>query len=117
MEKSDNFNNDDLFNRAKDYVNNQIELKKLTAIQFVVKTAGSVVSGIILAIVAIFFITFLSISAGLYLGELLSSMYQGFLIVTLFYLILAIILALVSKNYIKNPIVDLLIRKIFKKGE
>lgn len=117
MEKDDNFNNDDLFDRAKQYVNNQIELKKLTAIQSVVKLVGNLVSGIILIIVTIFFIAFLSVSVALYLGELLSSMYQGFLIVTLFYLIVAIILALISKNYIKNPVVDLLIRKIFKKSE
>lgn len=116
MEKNDNLNDDDLFNRAKDYVNTQIELKKLTAIHSVVKVAGGVVSGLILAIVAIFFLIFLSLSAGFYFGEVLSSTYQGFLMVTLFYFVLAIILVLIRKNYITNPIVNVLIRKIFKKS-
>ncbi len=117
MEKNDNLSNDELFTRAKDYINNQIELKKLTAVQGAVKAIGGVVSCLILVVVGIFFLVFLSISAGLYLGEVLSSMYLGFLTVALFYLVIAIILALISKSYIQNPIVNMLIRKIFRKGE
>jgi len=117
MEKNDNLNNDDLFSRAKDYVNTQIEIKKLTAIQQLVKVVGGVVSGLILVVVAVFFLAFLSISAGLFLGELLASMYMGFLIISGFYFIVAIILLLISKNYIQNPIINILIRKIFKKSE
>lgn len=117
MEKKDNLNNDDLFSRAKDYINTSIELKKLTLIQSAVKTVGSVISSLILVVVAVFFLAFLSIAVGLYLGELLASMYKGFFIVTLFYFLVGIIVMLISKNYIQNPIVNLLIRKIFKKGE
>lgn len=117
MEKNDNLNNDDLFSRAKDYVNTQIEIKKLTAIQQFVKAVGGVVSVLILAVMAVFFLVFLSISAGLFLGELLSSMYIGFFIVSGFYFIAVIILLLISKTYIQNPIVNILIRKIFKSTE
>ncbi len=117
MEKDNDFNNDSLFDRAKDYLDTNIELKKLTVIQAVAKAAGSAVSGVILAVIAIFFLFFLSIAAGFYIGELLSSVYTGFFVVTAFYLVLGVILMLMSKNYIQNPIVDKLISKILKKSE
>ena len=117
MEKADDFNNDNLFERAKDYLDTNIELKKLTIIQAVAKTAGSLASGIILSIVAVFFLFFLSIGAGFYFGELLSSVYKGFFVVAAFYLFVGIIVMLVRKNYIQNPIIDKLISKILKKSE
>ncbi|WP_017257404.1 phage holin family protein [Pedobacter arcticus] len=117
MEKADEFNNDGLFERAKDYLDTNIELKKLTIVQAVAKTGGSAASKIILTIVAVFFLFFLSIGAGFYFGELLSSIYKGFFVVTAFYLLVGIIVVLMSKNYIQNPITDWLISKILKKGE
>ncbi len=117
MEKNNDFDNDGLFDRAKDYVNTSIELKKLGVIQSVVKTVGSVVNGLVLLIVSIFFLMFLSIAVGLYLGELLDSMYLGFFLVTLFYLVLAILVGLMGKNYIQNPVTNTLISKIFQKSE
>lgn len=117
MEKADDFNNDNLFERAKDYLDTNIELKKLAMIQAVAKTGGSLVSWVILSVVAVFFLFFLSIGAGFYFGELLSSVYKGFFVVTAFYLFVGIMVMLMRKNYIRNPIIDKLIGKILKKSE
>lgn len=117
MEENDDFNKADLFERAKEYVNTTIELKKLTVIHAVVKMVGSLASGLILVVVGLFFLVFLSVAFALYLGEVLSSAYQGFFIVALFYFILAVVIALMSKNYIQNPLINKLISKILKKGE
>ncbi len=116
MEKNNDFDHEGLFDRAKDYINTSIELKKLGAIQSVVKSVGGIASGFVLLIVGIFFLMFLSIAVGLYLGALLTSMYLGFFIVAAFYLILVILVVLIGKNYIQNPVTNLLIRKIFKKS-
>lgn len=116
MEKNNDFDHEGLFDRAKDYINTSIELKKLSVIQAVVKAVGGIANGIVLLIVGIFFLMFLSIAVGLYLGALLASMYLGFFIVTAFYLILVVLVILMGKNYIQNPITDILIRKIFKKS-
>ena len=117
MEKTEDFNKDDLFKRAKDYIDTNIELKKLTIIQSVAKTIGGVVSGLVLVVIAVFFLIFLSVAVGLYLGELLASMYLGFFIVAFFYLLIGFIVAMMRKSYIQNPIVDKLIRKILKMGK
>lgn len=110
-------NKDDLFERAKDYIQTYIELKKLTLIQSVVKAVGGLVSALALAIVVFFFVVFLSVALGCYLGEVLGSMSSGFFIVTAFYLLLAIIVLLIRVNYIQNPVINALIKNIFKKGE
>ncbi|HEX7367760.1 MAG TPA: phage holin family protein [Pelobium sp.] len=117
MEENKQFDKDDLFERAKDYINTSIELKKLTVTQAVVKTVSSLASGLILLLVGLFFIAFLSVTAALYFGQLLASNYLGFLIVALFYLLIGLLVLAMRKNYIQNPIVDVLIRKILKKEE
>lgn len=114
MEENNHLTNDDLFKRATDYVNTNIELAKLNIIEKSVKTVGSVISNLILVVVCALCLLFLSFAMGFYLGEILSSTYLGFIIVAAFYLVVAIIIALISTKHIKNPIINILISKIFK---
>lgn len=116
MNTREDTNDSDFFNRVKDYINTYVELKKLIVIEQVVKTVSSVVSGLILVVFALFFLIFISVAFAFYLGELLSSVSQGFFIVAGVYLLLVILITLMRKNYIQSPIVNMLIRKIFKKG-
>lgn len=102
-----------IFEKVKDYIETYIELKKLTIIEKAVLTLSSVILVILLAIVFIMVLLFASVGLALYLGDIFNSNYIGFFAVALIYIIILVIVLLMSKNYIKNPLVNLFIAKIF----
>jgi hypothetical protein len=75
---------------------------------------SSVTSGLTVILIVAMFTLFLNIGLGLWIGELLQSNYMGFLIVSGFYLIVAIVIYFYQNRLLKNPISDKIVVKLLK---
>tara|TARA_R110002167_G_scaffold341691_2_gene550168 strand:+ start:1374 stop:1766 length:393 start_codon:yes stop_codon:yes gene_type:complete len=101
-----------LYNKAKEYTETSIELYKLNAIDTTADVISSLVSRIVLLIVVSLFTLFVNIAISLFIGEQMGSSYLGFLFVSAFYLIIAIIVQVFNYKLIKKPISNLVIGKL-----
>ena len=101
-----------LYNKAKEYTETSIELYKLNAIDTTADVISSLVSRIVLLIVVSLFTFFVNIAISLFIGEQMGSSYLGFLFVSAFYLIIAIIVQVFNYKLIKKPISNLVIGKL-----
>lgn len=108
-------NDDSIFARVVSYIKTYIELKKLSTIEKSVLILSSVAVALLIGIVFLMVLFFMSVGLALYLGDILASYYLGFISVGLLYLLILIVLMLISKQYIKNPLTNYLIAKIFNK--
>ena len=106
---------EELAESAQLYVNTQIELFKLEAIEQSSLIWSELISSIIVGLLGFFFLLFISLSAGFYLSWRLSSNCAGFAIVAGCYALLALVISLVKKQYVEKPIRDKIIDKILSK--
>ncbi|MGE5944779.1 MAG: hypothetical protein ACM31G_10615 [Flavobacteriales bacterium] len=102
-----------LYTKFKEYTETSIELYKLNAVDLIADVLSSIVSRIVLILVFSLFTLFINIAISILIGNWLGAYYWGFLIVSGFYLIIAILLYYNSK-LIKAPIVNLVIAKLLK---
>lgn len=115
MEERGNF--EKLYEDAKDYLDSKIELSKLQAIDKGSELAGSATVGIILLVLFTMVFLFGSIALSFCLGEMSGSTYKGFLIVSIIYFIIGLIVYFARNAWIKTPITNLFIKKILKDDE
>ena len=101
-----------LYEQVKDYSNTTIELYKLTAVDKTAEVASSFSFRIAFLLIAAFFTLFFNIGLSLYLGELLDSNAAGFFIISLFYLVFALLLYIFRQSWIKTPISNLIIKEL-----
>lgn len=107
-----------LFEEMRDdvsnYVTNTIELTKLQVYEKISKGSSVIAYCLIIVYLTLIALTILLITAGLYLGQLLQSMWLGFGIVTLatFFILLILMLARKSmKRSITNRVVSFLMEQ------
>lgn len=103
-----------LYEKAKNYAEVSIELVKLNAVDKTADIVSSLLARLLVIMVVAIFILFLSIALSLYLGELFGKDYLGFLGVSGFYLILALILHYQRDKLIKEPLTNVVIAKLLK---
>lgn len=103
-----------LVDRAKDYVETRVDLLKLQAVNKSADVVSSVASGLVTAIIMIFFFMILNIGLGLLLGELLGKAYYGFFVLAAIYLITGLLFKSFGNKWIKEPVSTMIIKKIFK---
>ena len=103
-----------LYNKAKDYTETNIELYKLNAIDKTATIVSSLTSRMALVLVVSIFTLFVNIALSLFIGEQLNSPALGFLIVSLFYLITAILIYFFKEKYIEMPISNMVITKLLQ---
>ena|SRR5664279_4614367 len=103
-----------LVDQSKDFLETQIELTKLKAID----KSADVVSTAIVMVSIIFlgslFVIFISIAFALMLGSWLGSAHYGFLIVGAIYGLLLLLIFIKKDQWIKTPIANGLINKMLK---
>jgi hypothetical protein len=104
-----------LFERAEDYTRTSAELVKLNAIDKSADVLSSLLSRIIVAIVAVMFVLLISIGLSLWIGEMIGKPYLGFFIVSGFYLVISILLYTFKDQWIKIPVSNFIITKLLKK--
>lgn len=109
-----------LFEEMKDdigkYISSTLELGKLEVYEKFSIGSTSLLYGLLLGGVLLISLLFIFITAGLYLGELLNSMWQGFGIVTGF-AILILIIILLCRNSIKKSMTNRIVTFLLKKDD
>ncbi|MBZ9650911.1 hypothetical protein [Psychroflexus montanilacus] len=101
-----------LFDKAKIFAETNLNLLTLNVIDKVAEVLSSFASRIFIAFAVTMLTLFLNVAISLYVGEQLDHYYLGFLIVSVFYLIVAIVLFAFRKNLIETPIANLIISKL-----
>lgn len=105
---------DDLFSTAGDYIETRTELWKLKVADKTAEIVSSTASGIIIVVAVLFFFAFLNIGIALWIGASMGSVYSGFFIVAGFYALVAIIIYAFRDSWLKTPVSDAIVRKLFK---
>ncbi|MDD7886616.1 hypothetical protein [Flavivirga sp. 57AJ16] len=104
-----------VYQKAKNYTETSIELYKLNAIDTTADIASALVLKFALVLVISIFTMFLNIAISLFIGNRIGNYYLGFLIVSIFYLIIALLIYLFNDVLIKTPITNLVISKLSKR--
>ena len=98
-----------LIDRAEKYGKTSIDLLKLKSVDKTGNLVSAFLSQTLLYIFLIFFIFILTVSAALWLGELLGKNYYGFLVVAGFYGLVTLILLIIRpsiKKHFKNAVIN-----------
>ncbi len=85
-------------------------LWKLKAVDQTAKFASTGVFSICLALLGVLFILMINIGLALWVGEKMGRLYYGFFMVSLFYVLLAVILYIFRKQLIRTPIINFVIK-------
>jgi hypothetical protein len=100
-----------LFEKAGDYLETRLDLLKLQAIDKSSDVTSSLVSRIVILVIVLLAVFIANIGLSIWIGELVGKMYLGFFIVAAFYALLAFLIHVFRKAWIKDPITNILIRK------
>jgi phosphoglycerol transferase MdoB-like AlkP superfamily enzyme len=99
-----------LFERAEAYGKTSLNLLKLKAIDKSSELISTIMSWLIVVIVAALFFIILNIGIALWLGEILGKTYYGFFIVAGIYAVLGVFFILWAKKYINNSIITKMLK-------
>lgn len=105
---------ENFYKKAKQYTETSIELYKLSVIDTSADVISSLASRAILVLILSTSIVFLNIGLALLIGNVLGDYFKGFFIISLFYLLLAVVAYVFNKKLIKKPITNLMISKLMK---
>ena len=103
-----------LYDKSKEYVETQMELLRLKAIDKASTMVSSLATRLIYILVFLIGLFLLNMALGFWLGELLGKVYYGFFCLAAFYFIVGLIIFAIRKNSIGNPIRNALIDKFDK---
>lgn len=101
-----------LLKQLEDYSKSSLQLIKLKTLDSISDIIVSLVYQLVLYITILFFGLVVTIGIALFLGEWLGKMYYGFLLVSLFYFIVGVILYLFLHRWLKKPIIELILKKM-----
>ncbi len=117
MEDKKEKNFEEIFSEARAYLENRVEYTRL----FLLKRASKIFADMITSVVVILFFSmaflFGTVTLALFFSDLFHSYTAGFGTVSLLYLLIAVIVYLAKDKFIEKAIVDLTIKKYFKKLE
>ena len=118
MENKEQPNNETFFNDLKDsaslYIEQKIELGKLTAIDKGSKLGAKFISGLILGVLAFFAMLFISLMLAYYFSQLFQSYFAGFGLMAALYFMLFMMVMLARKQLIEKPVINGIIKTIFE---
>lgn len=103
-----------LFERAEAYAKTSLELYKYNTIDKSVDIFSILAARLAVTITVIVFLFMANIGLALWLGEMLGKTYYGFFAIAVFYLVLALLLYVFRKQWIKNPVANFIINKTVK---
>lgn len=103
----------EIIGKVKEYIEVRKELAFLSAVEKGSQLFANLITDGLVVFFGMLAILFGSFTLGFYLSELIGNSYAGFLIVTGFYLLLAIIIYSVKDRFIEKRIVNGMIKKVF----
>jgi len=101
-----------LFETAGDYLETRIDLLKLKTVDKSSDVISSLVSNFAILLIITFAIFILNIGLSFWLGSLLGETWYGFFAVGGFYAVLAIVLIIFKKKWLKGPLNDVIVNKM-----
>ena len=101
-----------LFETAGDYLETRIDLLKLKTVDKSSDVISSLVSNFVILLIITFAIFILNIGLSFWLGSLLGETWYGFFAVGGFYTVLAIVLIIFKKKWLKGPLNDVIVNKM-----
>ncbi len=99
---------------AEDYLDTRIELLKLTAAEKGSLTAANVLAGVVVAFLGTFALMCFTVTLAILIGDALGSIALGYAIMGLIYAIIAVVLFVMRKKILVQPILKSLINSLFK---
>jgi hypothetical protein len=97
----------------KEYIQTEIELIKLNFAEKLSKILSNFLAIIILIWILLLSILFASISLAFFIGEKIGKMSVGFFIVSLIYLLIAMVSWYLRERFIRIPILNGILRQLF----
>ena len=101
--------------RLKQYIDQRILLMRLQVTEKVSRIAAALITTFLVAVVGVFLLIFISITAGLWLADLTGSLAAGFGIVALFYFVIFLFIVLFMKKILQNFFINKFIHLLHKK--
>ena len=108
---------EELIDNAREYVDVSIESAKLSFAETCSAIVSHALAVFIITMMILFFVLFSSIALSVFLNECTGSAWLGFLIVAFLHLLLGSIVWISKERFIRLPIMNALIKKLFKKNE
>lgn len=100
--------------RIKEYAQIRKELAILTAVDKGSRLFANLITDGLVVLFAVLTFSFGSLALGFYLSEVLGNTYAGFLIITGFYFLVALIVYFTKDKYMEKAIINKIIAKFFK---
>lgn len=97
------------------YIKDRLLLIKLQTAEKVARLAGLLFTGLTIALFSFFVLLFISMMGGYFFASLTGSLYLGFGIVAIFYLLLLLVLIKFRKPLIEKWVGDIIVRLFFEK--
>lgn len=94
------------------YAKNQMQWYKFIFAEKMARFGSFIFVGFFLSLIALLFFIVLSVAFGLFLGQLMDNYSLAFLIVSVLYLLLGVILFLCRKMLFRNPLLKTLIKEL-----
>jgi len=98
---------------VEDYVGNRLQLLKLQTAEKSAKLVSLLLTVVVMAFLCFFILLFLSITAGYFLAQKTGSLFTGFGIVAVFYVILLVAVLYLRKRFLDKYISNTVVRIFF----
>jgi hypothetical protein len=102
-----------LLEKIEDYTNTSLKIYKLKAIDRSSEITSSIISYAIIGLCVLIVLVILNIALALWLGKIIGESYLGFLAVAALNMVIGFILYLLRHKFLKRPIVNSLIKKMY----
>lgn len=103
-----------LIERAEAYVKTSFELGKYCALDTTAEIFSTLAARLAIWLMVLIFSLFINLGLALWIGEELGKLYYGFFAVAGFYVVVAWILYLFRKQWLKVPVSNFIIRRTLK---
>lgn len=101
-----------LLEKAKEYINTRIAQVKLSLAEKISKTLSVIIAAFVAVLVFLFFLLFSSIAVAIVLGNLTGSLWLGFLIVAVVWLLSGILIWKTRERLLQIPIMNAIIKAL-----
>ena len=98
---------------VEDYVGNRLQLLKLQTAEKSARLVSLLLTVVVMAFLCFFILLFLSITAGYFLAQVTGSLFTGFGIVAVFYVILLVAVLYLRKRFLDKYISNTVVRIFF----
>ncbi len=104
-----------IVDQIREYAETRIKLSKYKLIEKSTSIISGIIIGLVVAICFVLTFLFASFTLALFLAKILGSYWEGFGIVALIYLAIALI-AMASTASVKKPLVNMMIKMLFNEN-